>query len=442
MEEEDPRATGAGMSALWQRVRRNAGLVLGGRVFAAVLNLAAAAIGVRALGMEAFGMVVLLQAFTRLLAGILSFESWAAVARFGAGPLIEDRKPDLRRLIGLTLRLDLIAFALTWAMAWLLAPLAGRYLGWSDDIIAIAPIYAVSALFITHATPTGFLRLIDRFRPLVVQNAMNAILRLLGAVLVLWMQLGALALAGVWAMAGILSGGWLFLIAFNEARRHQLLPRLRGSWAELASGYHGITRFMISTNATGLVTTLVGHGTTVAVGFGLGPAAASLLALVRQITEAIKKLGSLLGPVILPEIARLEAGGHRRDAVSLLSKTLVWGLASAVVVAALLAVTGEGLLVLVFGEEARPGTRLLVLAGAAAALHTAAFALVPFLLSVGRDHAVILTALLALCVYVPTLAWLMPAAGLLGVGIALVVHEVALQGTRITASRRGLSKAP
>lgn len=436
------RAGGTGEAMLLRRIGRNAGIILGGRTVAAGLNLAAAAVAVRAVGLEAFGMVAMLQAFTRVLAGVLRFESWATVTRFGAGLLAEGRDEDLRRLTGLTLRLDVIAFALALAGAWLAAPLIGPWLGWSDAITRIAPIYALSMLFITHATPTGFLRLLGRFAPLALQNAMNAALRLAGALGVLSLGGGALALAGVWAMAGVLSGGWLTAMAWREARRRGLLPRLGGSWSALAEGFPGIRGFLLSTNATALLDTLVAHGTTMAVGGGLGPAGASLVALTRQLTDAVQKLGALLGPVIFPEIAALEAGGERRRAARLLWRGLMGGTLTMAALVLALAAGGEALLALLFGDPARAGAPLLVAAGAAAGLHVATFALAPFLLSVGRERAVLLSAAAALAVYAPALALLMPSLGLLGVGLALLLHQAVMQGLRLVSACRAAAEAP
>lgn len=434
------RATGRG-GALWNRVRRNAGLILGGRLVSAGLNLAAAAVAVRAVGLEAFGMVVLLQAYTRVIAGVLRFESPAAVMRYGAGLLPAERAGDLRRLMGLTLRLDMAAFALALLVAWLAAPLAGGWLGWSDRITAIAPAYALSMIFITHATPSGFLRLVDRFAALATQHAMNAGLRLAGAVALAALGGGAPALAAVWALAGTLSGGWLMATAFAEARRRHLLPHLFVGWRALAQGFSGIWRFVVMTNANALVETLINHGTTMAAGAALGPAGASLVALSRQLTEAIQKLGTLLGPVVFPEIAALEAAGDRRRAGRLLGRSLVWGALVMGGVVLALALGGEALLAALFGEAARPAAGLLVAAGAAAGLHSAGFAVVPFLLSTGREGAVLGSALVALAVYAPALAGLMAGLGLLGLGLALLLHQLVLQGLRLGAARAAIAEA-
>ncbi|MEX2519977.1 MAG: hypothetical protein WD969_11655, partial [Paracoccaceae bacterium] len=63
--EKEPRA-GSGHGGVWRRMRRNAAMLLGGRAVFGLVNLAAAAIAVRAVGLESFGVVVLLQAYVRL----------------------------------------------------------------------------------------------------------------------------------------------------------------------------------------------------------------------------------------------------------------------------------------------------------------------------------------------------------------------------------------
>ena len=425
---------------LWRRLRRNAGVILGGRVVFGLVNLAAAAVAVRAVGLEAFGVVALLQAYVRVVAGLLRFESWAAVTRFGAALIERGADADLRRLLGFTLRLDLIAFALSVGLAALAAPTVAGWFAWPPEVVALAPWYAVTIVFITAATPTGFLRLADRFRVLAGQHALNALIRLAGALALLAFGGGAAELGAVGAAAGILSGLWMRRAALLEARRRGLMPRMRGRWSELAAGFPRIWRFVAITNATAVVETVMSHLTVLIVGAVLGTTGASLYAVTRQLTDGLAKLSSLLGPIIFPEIAGLEARGERAGIRRLVRRTLTVSLVVLGAAMAVLAVVAEPLLAALFGPESRPAAALLMGAGAAASLQASGFALAPALLSIGREAAVFRTALVATLLFVPALLLLLDRVGLTGAGIALVLWQGTIVATRIRVLRSALRR--
>lgn len=437
-----PETVLAEAEGIWPRMRRNAGVILGGRAVGGLLNLAAAAVAVRAVGLEAFGVVALLQAYVRMIAGLLRFESWAAVTRYGTGPFDAGRTDEVRRLLGFTLRLDAIAFALSVAIAAAAAPLMARWFEWSDGVAALAPWYALTIVFITGATPTGFLRLVDRFRVLAEQHALNALLRLLGAAVLFVTGGGAVALTLVWGIAAMISGGYMLGAAWTEARSRGLTPRLRGRWSDLAHGFPGIWRFMGMTNATGIVETVMSHASVLIVGAVLGTTGASLYAVVRQLTESLGKLSSLLGPVIFPEVALLEARGQRAKIGRLMTRTLR---ASGAILAGYLAalwLVAEPLLVTIFGSETAPAVPLMIGAGAAAGLRACGFALAPALLSLGRELAVFRTALVATILFVPLLIGLLHVVGLTGAGIALVIWQGAIFAARLVILRAELGWRP
>ena len=434
------RGGDATAEAIWPRLRRNAGVILGGRAASGLINLAAAAVAVRAVGIEGFGVVALLQAYVRVLAGLLRFESWAAVTRYGPGLMASGDSDGLRRLMGFTLRLDAIAFAASVALAAALAPVVGRWFGWPPEFAALAPLYAVTLIFITGATPTGFLRLVDRFRVLAEQHALNAVIRLAGAGLVLALGFGVSALVAAWAAAGILSGVYMMRAAWIEARARGLAPRWRGRWSDLAAGFPNLRRFVALTNATAVVETVTSHAAVLIAGAVLGPAGASLYSLARQISDALGKLSPLLGQIILPELAGLEARGDRRTLRRVVRRTLqVSALGLAAVMAGLWA-GGEALLVLLFGPEAAAAAPLLLGAGAAASLAACGFALGPALLSLGRETAVFRTALVATLVFAPLLMGLLHLNGLTGAGIALVVWQSMIFAGRLSILRAELRR--
>ncbi|MFN3259936.1 MAG: lipopolysaccharide biosynthesis protein [Pikeienuella sp.] len=420
---ESPQSGGTGRGGVWRRMKRNAGMILGGRAVFGLVNLAAAALAVRAVGIEAFGVVILLQAYVRLIAGLLKFQSWAAVTKFGAEALAAGREEDFRRLIGFTIRLDLIGLAASIGLGLLCAPLVGRWLGWPPEAVALAPWFVLTIPFITAATPTGALRLFDRFAVMVRQHAYNAIVRFVGAALVLWLGGGLEYLILVWILASFLSGFQLMLAAAGELRRRRLAPRMLGSWTALSAGFPRIWRFVIVLNATSLMDTILTHATVLAVGGALGPTAAGLFGVVRQMTESLNRLSSLLGPIIFPEFAWMEARGDRRAIARLLWRTLALAGAGLSAFCLVLFLAGELLLTLLFGAEAAPAAGLLTVVGLSAALMALGFAIEPVMLTIRKEKALLWSAVTSTALFLAALWPFMGWFGLIGAGFALLLRQ-------------------
>lgn len=439
--------SGFTLGAIWRRIRRNAAIIVGGRVAFGLLNLAAAALAVRAVGVEAFGVVVLLQAYVRLIAGLLKFQSWAAVTKFGAEAMAAGRESDFRRLTGFTLRLDILGGAASILLGWLALPYAAAALDWTEEATALAPWFLLTAPFITAGTPTGVLRLLDRFIVLAQQHALNAIIRFVGSLAIFLAPMihdfggggpGAGSLIVVWGAASFVSGGYMMWMAFSASRARGLLPTLRGPWRGLTAGFPRIWRFVIVMNATSLMETILAYATVLVVGAMLGPAAAGLFGLVRQFTDPLNRFSSLLGPVIFPEFAWLEAKRDRRAIARLLWRTLAICGAVLAAFCVVLAVAGETLLVLLFDEQAAAAAGLLIAAGAAAAFKALGFAMEPVMLTIRKEKALLTTAILWTAAFCAALWGFISGFGLLGAGLAMLMRQAMLFVHRLAILYRTL----
>lgn len=433
---------GRGLGSIWRRMRRNIALILGGRAVFGLLNLAAAALAVRGVGIEAFGVAVLLQAYVRLIGGLLKFQSWSAVTRFGAETVAEGRWEDFNRLIGFMLRLDIVANLLSVVIGVAAAPYVADYLDWPPEAAALAPWFALTIPFITSATPTGLLRLFDRFGALVRQHALNAIIRFIGSLLIFLFHGGVEALIFTWAAASFISGGVMFREAVRETRARGVKPKLLGSWSSLSAGFPRIWRFVLVVNASTLLDTVFSQATVLVVGGMLGPAAAGLYGLVRQVTEATNRVSSLLGPIVFPEFAWLEAQGDRRTIARLLGRTLVIATAALSVFCLVLVFASEPVLMLLFGDHAAGGGPLFIAAGLGSALHVLGFAMEPVLLTIRKEKAVLYSATIATLIFCVLLAGFIHAFGLVGAGLALLLRQVIVFAYRLVVLYRALVLKP
>ncbi len=426
----------------WRKIRANASIILGERAVFALVNLAAAALAVRTIGLEGFGVVTIVHAYARLIGDTLRFQSWQAVLRYG-GPLIQSGDHDgFRRLIGLTLRLDVLALAGSLFLAVFGAGFMADLFNWSPEVAALAPWYALSIIFMISATPTGLLRLFNRFGVLATQHAMTATIRLIGA-LALWLAGGSVgAMVAVWFAATVISGTYMMTVTFMEVKKRRLLPRIRPSWTfrRLADGFEGIWGFVFGTNLVSTLSAGLPHLATLVVGAALGTSSASLYAIARQVANGVSKPAKLMAPVIFPEIVWLRASGKHVSVGKLLRRAFIAGTVGVALIAILVGLAGPYLLEFIFGPEALDAYGVMVLAAAASALMVWGFALEPTLLSAGRIGTVLIIQVIGATVFLTVLLTGLPVYGLIAAGFAHFAQSVIVFSGRLLTVRRVLAK--
>ncbi|MEM7745263.1 MAG: hypothetical protein AAF409_16285, partial [Pseudomonadota bacterium] len=198
-------------------------MILGSRVTFGVLNLASNAVVIQVFGLVELGVVLLLQAYTRLFSEIVKFQSWQAVLRFGATAQERGDHVGLCRLVGFTLALDLVSFAIAIAAAVVLVPWAADWFEWPDNVSSFAPFFVLSLIFITHATPNGVMRLFDRVDTLAIQYSLNSLVRFVGVCAVTVLGGDVIHVVLAWFAGSVLSGTYLFVVTAREMGRQRLV---------------------------------------------------------------------------------------------------------------------------------------------------------------------------------------------------------------------------
>ena len=428
------------LSEIWRRFARNSTLIVGSRMAFGPLNLATNAIVLHAFGLEELGVVLLLQAYARLFSEIFKFQSWQAVLRFGTALEAPESRLGLRRLMGFTLALDLLGFAVAIGAAILLIPWAADWFEWTGDVAGFAPFFVLSIVFITHATPTGVVRLFDRVDALAIQHGLNAALRFALVCLAAALGGGLMHVVLAWFAASVVSGGYLLAVSAGLAIRHGLIPDIGMNWLRAGREFPQIWRFLIFSRASSAIAVVLNYGTTMVVGAQLGPAAAATWELARQLGGALAKPAPLLGPLMLPELSRMAARDDWRTMHHVLLRQLV---VSAVALGALgLVLLGAlpVLIELVFGPELLAEIWLFRLAALGSLVALAGFLLEPAFLSAGRAGTILALQAAAILVFVaiglPTLHPL----GLVGLGLALLGYQLAFNGLLLLVGRKLLRK--
>src|SRR3546814_14513144 len=94
-----------------RRVFANAGWLLGGKGVGALLSIIYIALATRTLGLEEFGRFALVVALGQAIAGLVTFQTWQFVVRYGAAARMEGDVARRERIVAFELMLDLASAA-------------------------------------------------------------------------------------------------------------------------------------------------------------------------------------------------------------------------------------------------------------------------------------------------------------------------------------------
>lgn len=437
-------------TAPWFKPFRSAGVLLLGKTTQGLFAVIYTALAARALGLEAFGALVLLHGFIMAVADLARFQSWQIVLRYGAPALNAGDTSRFRRVLEFSMLLDILGAGIGLVVVLLAIAPAMRLFGLPDELQVLAPYYGVSILFLTSVgTSDGVLRLLDRFDLLAIQTAIAPATRLVGSVVLYLAGANLEAFLVVWFLGTVSARLTMLAFGWREVMRRGFLSRRRSSSEEVPSSEgigrleRGAWRFALGTSLNATLGLADKHLGLLAVGWLVGPAAAGLFRIARQLAEVLTKANrTLLTPAIYPELARLTARGDiggRRDMV--IRSALLMGGMSAVAFG-VLALFGEPLITLIAGsgfEDAYGTMLLLALAGV---VSNCTFPLEPLLISVGRVNETVIIRTAATITYLALIYPLLVETGPIGAGIAACAYAstgAVMFGLRGRRAIRGVS---
>ena len=273
---------------------RNIGWLLGSRGINAAFSLVYLGLATRTLGIEGFGAFAMILVLAQAVAGIASFNTWQMLVKWGH--FDGDAAPPT----GFAMALDLASMAggILLALAagftaplWLPLPLGSGAL-----IVALS----AAALLALRSTPTGILRLHDRYDLSTAAEASLPLTRAAGAVAAaIWVPTLA-GFVAAWALAELICAAayWLLAARFVSVRLSDV------SLARFPSRYPGIWPFVVATSLSRTLAVVSKQVLLLGVGAFGGAALAGGYRVASQLGQALVQLGEAVSRAIYPEFVR------------------------------------------------------------------------------------------------------------------------------------------
>jgi O-antigen/teichoic acid export membrane protein len=409
-----------------RRVLRNTGQMGAGKVAGAVLHLASIAVTARILDLTEFGLLMLFRSIAQTVVAVAKFQSWQAFVHFGADAFESGAYGTVRALWWRLAIIDTVAgFA---AMA-----IGAGFLFTASDLVSIPAAFAPLAAFYllivplqVAGTPTGMLRLTDRFDLVAWQSVVTPLVRLVGVCLAYLLGAPLWAVVLAWVLSDILGDGFLWLCAVAVARGMGIVgPKGTDPAPAMLPGERGVQwRYLIGTNVIATMQQGALPVMTLVVGAILGAPAAGAYRFAQSLLDAVLAPAELAMRSLFPEISKLRtAKGDRLREI--IRHVCLIALGVSVPVGAVMFFGADLLVWLLAGEKfASSGALLAILAFTVPALFLAAI-FETLMLGSGKSLSPVLSRATILGLALGLILLLGDRLGLADVGLVLVVASYA-----------------
>ena len=435
--EQAPRRDGL------SNILRNLAWILGGKGFGAVCSFFYLAILARSLGMKDFGHFSLIFGTAQALVAVAGFQTWQTLVRYGAQHVVDRHDARFGRLIWFCTSADILGAITGCTVA------AIFYLGFST-VLELNPAFVIPGFLFACAlmwsrltTPSGIVRVLDRFDVGMYIEAVVPTGRLIASGIILATGPSVVKFLLAWAFFDLLSA-LLYWIAAARLAPEAFHLRHFGQWRQMLDENKGVRGFFGVTYMATTLDAMVRQGPLLAVGFFLGTSAAGLYRLADQLAVGAKQFAVLVARAVLPEFAISSMSDSSRDFSRLVGRITAIAAAAGLAVVVLAIFAGEPLLVLIGGADYARGAVVLVPLAIGAAFELASVAYEPMLYATGHARyalGVRILSVAALAVAIMALVSVGPTGVGWAVAMAMGVFYLAMSATVWFTLRRSHHKA-
>lgn len=419
------------VKALFSRVLRNTAYLLTGRGAIAVLSLGTTALAARALGLQGYGVLMLMYSFATSCSIATRLQSWQPLLQYGTRLFGDTLPHSLQTLVRHCLVLDAAGAVAGTSIALGLTHWASPLLGWSAAYGPVPEWFMTAVLFMNTGTALGVMRLANRFDLSVTADAIASFLRFVGSLAGFFLHWPLSHFMLVWYGASAVSFALDYTLAAWLLWRVQKLSGFRLLRAPWFFRVEGIWRFIFSVSINQALGRLVTRAAVLLVGAVLGPQSAALYNVTWQISDGLTRPGQMVTPALYPELVVLK---DRKDWASLRRVTTrilqVVGVFSVVLFATAFLI-GPWLLHVLLTVPWSGTRTLLLLMTMTAIFDLWNVPLEPLMMSLEKAHHVVLGRLATTLFFLPLLYVLARDWGMTGAGVATLLNEMVVLITRL-----------
>ncbi|PZU59501.1 MAG: polysaccharide biosynthesis protein [Sphingobium sp.] len=395
-----------------------------GKGVGAVLSLFYLAIVTRTLGPGDFGRFALITGAATAINMIVGFNMWQVVVKYGQGHVRERDSRGLGRLIAFCAALDMGAALVGCVIAGIATLGFGAAMGLPDALGWQSFLFACVLMLTIRSTPTGVLRLLNRFDAGAISETMIPIVRMAGALAALAAGPTIAAFLLAWAAAELVCALTYWMLALRAVRA-DVGPIETGGFTQVGRQTPGLMGFMFTTNISSTLSSLGGQFPVLLVGAATGPTGAGFYRLGNQLSQSLTKASTLFSRSLYSELAHVHANYSKADLRALFRKTSLVTLGVALLTASVVLLLGKPVLLAMSGPAYAGAYPLLAVLGVASSIALAGVGFEPLLLATNGARQSLTFRIVTTLILFAALAVLLPRYGAMGAASSVLIMQVA-----------------
>lgn len=392
------------------------------KAVAAVASIATLAMAGRALGLETFGILILIASYAQAANGLSKFQSWQTVIRYGGAALAKGDENSFKKASSFALGLDLTSGVVGMVAAMLLLPVLGYWFGLTTATIGFAFLYCLLIPTMGASSPSGMLRALDRFDLISWQGTVTPIARAALATTGYALGWGLPGFVALWAATDLLGDLFLWFLAWREMGRRGLRKGVRPTLKPV--GLDGAWPFAIQVNLTSSLMAAWGPVARLIVGGLLGPASAAVYRVAASLADSAQKPADLLAKAYYPEVVRMDLTTKHPWKFMLRGTAMAAAFGLAAIL--LLVIGGKPLIGALFGKEFLPVYSVLLVMIGVPLVAILSFPLPPMLYALDRPDGPLKARIIATIVYFAIVAPLCWRFDTIGAAMAIVAAHLVM----------------
>ena len=334
----------------WNKLFRNMFSAFLGESGSAVMNVFTTMAIIWAIGDTANGVFVVAQSYMYIVDGLINFQSWQAVIKYGSEYVENKDYSGLGTIIKIGMVVDMLTALVGTIVAIAIIPVVGYYMEWDNEIKLCCFVFSLEIFFHFSGASIGVLRLFNRFNLVAIQKNIVAAIKLIG-VLMFWLfDLHDLVqLVIVYVCADIIGHIMLTIMSLNTLKISDNISIKEMLKTPVKSVWKKFWNFAFWTNLTSSVDIPVKQ-LDVFILSGISYEIVSVFKLYKQIGNILVQLSTPISQAIMPQFSELIAQKKLKECYDIMMKMRKWTLWVMIPITAVVTALSPWLLDLFFGE--------------------------------------------------------------------------------------------
>lgn len=305
------------------RLLSNAGWLFSATTLVRGLGFAQNIIVARMLGVELFGTLALITTITTTVNQFVDSRVWETIVKYVGKFIAEEEHDRAAAVVKLGYLIDFTTASTAFLIVQIVARWAASTFLKDPNLAPFVRFYAVTILFsVPVGTSSALLKIGNRFDQLAYLDAISAIIKFIGVVVIWWLGAGLQGVLIIYTTATLVGGVVAFVFGQRAAQALLSLSWWRVSLDTLRDELRSIARFLVATNANAFFKLFRLNADVLVIGYFLSPVEVGLFQAAKKLSDLLRYFVFPLYSAGYPEYVRLWSQGKHNELRDVVRKVI------------------------------------------------------------------------------------------------------------------------